>query len=268
MSPRYGRSNRRYNVKTPKKKMPPEKKIAVQSLICALLLTAMIPLSYLLPKEKVSAKLYNTYSLSAWQKTFSPITKTIKKSSITAVRTYIKWIDSADKHLGIDSKTKPTVKADNTKKEPAPTAQEPQEEAPTPAEEPSPRWQLPIWGKVTSPFGERAHPINGSDAMHTGIDIAGEEGKTVVCASEGTVSVTGYDDANGHYIIVNHKNDITTVYAHLSKVCVKEGDIVSPDIKIGEVGSTGISTGPHLHFEVKEAGISVDPAKYVYFEER
>ncbi len=276
MSPRYGRRNRRYNVKKPKEKMPREKKIAVQSVICTLVLAVMTPLSFVLPKDNVSTLLYTTYSLNDWQKTLLPVTSGLKDTSMTAVRTYMKWIDSAERHFGIDAETKPTAKAKtrDTKKESEKDSsketevQEPVTDMPKEGQKPVPRWQLPVWGMVTSPFGERIHPVSGSDAIHTGIDIASEEGKTVVCASEGTVSATGYDDANGNYIIVEHPSGITTVYAHLYKVCVNAGDSVSPDIKIGEVGSTGISTGPHLHFEIKEGGVSVDPAKYVYFEER
>ena len=127
---------------------------------------------------------------------------------------------------------------------------------------------VPTYGEISSVFGTRVHPISGETLEHTGIDIAADGGACVAAAAGGTVEKTGEDSANGKYIIVRHSANCTTVYAHLSKVCVAEGEAVDSSIKIGEVGSSGISTGPHLHFEIKINQKSVNPENYVNISHR
>ncbi len=123
------------------------------------------------------------------------------------------------------------------------------------------KWPLPGYYVVTSPFGNRLHPILKTYKLHTGVDLAGSgcNGKPVVAAADGTVIVAKYNVAYGNYIVIDHGGGITTLYAHSSKLEVKVGQTVKAGQEIMKVGTTGYSTGPHLHFEVRENGSYVDP---------
>ena len=112
---------------------------------------------------------------------------------------------------------------------------------------------------ITSDFGSRKDPFSGKEDIHTGIDIAAEEGSDVVAAWPGKIMETGFDDIYGNYIIIEHSNDFYTKYCHLSKICVEENEYVLAKEKIGEAGNTGRSTGSHLHFEVMVDGVKIDP---------
>ncbi len=114
---------------------------------------------------------------------------------------------------------------------------------------------------ITSEFGERINPLSNNREMHTGIDIALAEGSRIYAAWPGTVAETGTDEIYGKYIVVKHSPSLLTRYCHLSAISVKEGDRINIKEKIGEAGSTGRSTGSHLHFEVLANGIAVDPKK-------
>lgn len=118
---------------------------------------------------------------------------------------------------------------------------------------------LPLKGTITSEFGERVHPVTGQYSFHTGIDIAAETGSPIYAAFDGEVLVSDYDQWNGNYLKIVHDGDIMTVYCHCDTLHVKEGDIVKAGDIIAEVGSTGSSTGPHLHFEFRINNISYDP---------
>ncbi len=122
-------------------------------------------------------------------------------------------------------------------------------------------WPLPGAYTITSPFGNRLHPILKVYKLHTGVDIAGSNcnGKPVVAAAAGTVIVAKYSSSYGNYVVIDHGGGITTLYAHSSKLEVKAGDKVKAGQEIMKVGTTGYSTGPHLHFEVRENGTYVDP---------
>lgn len=122
-------------------------------------------------------------------------------------------------------------------------------------------WPLPGAYTITSPFGNRLHPVLKVYKLHTGVDIAGYNvnGKPVVAAAAGTVIVAQYNVAYGNYVVIDHGGGITTLYAHSSKLVVKKGDKVKAGQEIMKVGTTGYSTGPHLHFEVRENGTYVDP---------
>jgi murein DD-endopeptidase MepM/ murein hydrolase activator NlpD/3D (Asp-Asp-Asp) domain-containing protein len=125
----------------------------------------------------------------------------------------------------------------------------------------------PCAGRVTSPYGMRYHPIYGENRMHTGIDIGAPHGTPVYAVKDGYVVYKGVMGGYGNTILVEH-GDCRTLYAHLSKITVKAGEMVQAGQKIGEVGSTGNSTGPHLHFEVrtgKDRTEYVDPAKYLKY---
>jgi len=122
-------------------------------------------------------------------------------------------------------------------------------------------WPLPGSYTITSPFGNRLHPVLKVYKLHTGVDIAGNNcnGKPVVAAADGTVIVSKYSNSYGNYIVIDHGGGITTLYAHSSKLEVSVGQKVKAGQEIMKVGTTGYSTGPHLHFEVRENGKYVDP---------
>lgn len=121
----------------------------------------------------------------------------------------------------------------------------------------------PTSGRITSPYGWRTHPIYGYRSFHTGIDIGAPHGQRVIASRRGEVLYTGYKGAYGLIVIIDHGNSVATVYAHLSKVYVRPGQYVATRGVIAAVGSTGWSTGPHLHFEVRVKGEHVNPVRYL-----
>lgn len=124
--------------------------------------------------------------------------------------------------------------------------------------------EKPVVGvQVGSPFGFRIDPITGRSALHTGLDFPSDPGTPILAAAGGMVVVQEYHPAYGNMVEVDHGNDLITRYAHASKVLVKKGDIVKRGQKIAEVGSTGRSTGPHLHFEVWVSGVPQDPQRFL-----
>ena len=114
-----------------------------------------------------------------------------------------------------------------------------------------------------SSFGRRIDPFTGQWAMHEGIDFLADQGSPVVAAAAGVVIFAGFHPQYGYVIDVDHGNDLVTRYAHLSKLFVREGDVLQRGRKIAESGSTGRSTGPHLHFEVRYRGTAQNPAKFL-----
>ena len=119
----------------------------------------------------------------------------------------------------------------------------------------------PCSGTITSGYGMRTHPIYGVKKMHTGVDISAPKGTAIKAAGEGKVIFTGRRGGYGKTVIVDHGNSRTTLYAHMSKITCDAGDLVDTGTKLGEVGNTGVSTGNHLHFEVRIDGEPVDPMK-------
>ncbi len=115
---------------------------------------------------------------------------------------------------------------------------------------------------ITSSFGTRWHPVLGGYRTHYGVDIGASYGTNIYAADSGTVEISTYSSSYGNYVLINHGGGNATLYAHMSTRYVEVGDSVSQGDVIGLVGSTGISTGPHLHFEVRENGTRVDPMKY------
>jgi len=124
-------------------------------------------------------------------------------------------------------------------------------------------WPLPGYSRITSSYGMRNHPILGSTKMHTGVDLGAPSGARVVAADSGTVIFVGWFGSYGNTIIIDHGKGLSTLYAHLSAFEVGEGTQVSRGDTVGRVGSTGLSTGPHLHFEVRLNGNPVNPLQYV-----
>ena len=116
---------------------------------------------------------------------------------------------------------------------------------------------------VTSMFGPRVHPIFGNVRMHDGVDFAGTGGTPIRAAAAGTVVSAGVRGGYGNATIVDHGGGLATLYAHQSEMFVTSGTAVTAGQVIGAVGSTGFSTGPHLHFEVRLAGVPVDPLRYL-----
>lgn len=123
--------------------------------------------------------------------------------------------------------------------------------------------QQPVAGILGSSFGWRIDPLNGRSALHTGLDFPAEPGTAILAAAGGVVVTQEYHAAYGNMVEVDHGNDLVTRYAHASRVLVKKGDLVRRGQKIAEVGTTGRSTGPHLHFEVLVQGVYQDPQKFL-----
>ena len=122
---------------------------------------------------------------------------------------------------------------------------------------------MPVSGEVTSPYGKREHPVSGDDTIHYGVDISGNKGDPVKSSAPGKVVEVKVHDIYGNCILIQHTPTLKTFYAHLDKIDVAEGEVVNADTKIGEVGMTGVTTGPHLHFGMRENDQPVDPKKYI-----
>lgn len=124
-------------------------------------------------------------------------------------------------------------------------------------------YACPLSGTLTSPFGWREDPNSGEECFHYGVDIAGEEGASVACFTDGTVGTVGESNLLGKYVTVNHEGGFSTLYAHCSAVTVSAGQSVRKGDELAHVGSTGNATGPHLHFEVHDGGEYLNPIYYV-----
>lgn len=122
---------------------------------------------------------------------------------------------------------------------------------------------MPVDGPVISGYGMRVHPVLNIEKMHQGIDIDAETGEPVRAALGGVIAEVRTDSYYGNIVIIDHGNQLKTVYGHLGEVKVKEGQQVSQGDTIGLIGNTGISTGSHLHFEVWKEGKPVDPITYL-----
>lgn len=124
-------------------------------------------------------------------------------------------------------------------------------------------WPCPGSGRITSSFGKRNSPTKGASTMHNGIDIGAPSGTAIVAAASGEVVTASYSSSAGNYIMISHGGGVYTLYMHCSKLNVSEGQQVKAGQTIGKVGSTGVSTGPHLHFGIRANGGYVNPSKYV-----
>jgi murein DD-endopeptidase MepM/ murein hydrolase activator NlpD len=121
----------------------------------------------------------------------------------------------------------------------------------------------PTMGWVTSGFGFRTDPFTGLTQMHEGLDISNRVGTTIVATADGIISDIGNDRIHGKMVVISHGFGMTTSYSHLSKVTVRVGQKVKRGDRIAEIGMTGRTTGPHLHYEVKLNGISANPMRYI-----
>lgn len=124
-------------------------------------------------------------------------------------------------------------------------------------------WPVPGYTRITSKYAMRVHPITGQYKLHTGVDIGAPEGADFIAANDGIVVKAEYNTAYGNMVIINHGGGISTLYAHGSEILVEVGQIVKRGDSVLKVGSTGYSTGPHAHFEVRINGVTTDPLPYI-----
>ncbi len=124
-------------------------------------------------------------------------------------------------------------------------------------------WPVPGYTKITSNYGMRVHPITGQYKLHTGVDISAPIGANFVAANDGIVTKAEYNTAYGKMVMIDHGGGISTLYAHGSEILVTVGQTVKRNEAILKVGSTGYSTGPHAHFEVRINGVVTNPIEYI-----
>jgi len=125
------------------------------------------------------------------------------------------------------------------------------------------KWPCPSSSRITSNFGDRESPTEGASANHKGMDIGAGTGADIIAAAAGQVVISTYSYSAGNYIMIDHGGGVSTVYMHCSQLLVSEGANVTQGQVIAKVGSTGYSTGPHLHFGIRSGGNYVDPRNYV-----
>lgn len=145
-----------------------------------------------------------------------------------------------------------------------PEATEPPQTEPTQPQPPAVTWIRPCnYVRLTSPFGDRESPTAGASSNHQGVDLAGPEGTPIVASRGGTVTIARFSKSAGYYVTINHGDGFSSVYMHMTNYIVSVGQKVSQGQVIGYMGSTGISTGSHLHFGIAYNGTYVNPALYV-----
>jgi len=125
----------------------------------------------------------------------------------------------------------------------------------------------PVAGTLTSAFGYRDHPTIGTYAVHGGVDIGAAKGTAVRAFADGTVEFVGESEDFGLYLQLRHENDVSTFYSHCESISVKKGELIKAGQQVAKVGSTGKSTGPHLHFEVRLGEVRLDPMHYITLRE-
>ena len=124
-------------------------------------------------------------------------------------------------------------------------------------------WPCPDYKRISDDYGNRMHPTLGIEKFHNGIDLAAPSGSSILAAYDGKVVASAYNGSMGNYVMIDHGNDLYTIYMHASALYVNKGDVVVKGQKIAAVGSTGRSTGPHLHFGVRLNGSYVSPWSYL-----
>jgi len=126
--------------------------------------------------------------------------------------------------------------------------------------------KMPVQGHQTSSFGMRFHPVLGYSRMHKGIDYGAPMGSPIVAATDGVVNFAGWHGGHGNYVQIRASGNMGTGYAHMSRIVARAGEHVHAGQLIGYVGSTGLSTGPHLHFEVFVNNVAVNPASVKFLQ--
>ena len=135
---------------------------------------------------------------------------------------------------------------------------------PAPSNPSNGTWGRPCsWRKLTSPFGYRTHPTTGQWKFHNGVDLANDQGTPIYAVRSGTVTVATYGSTYGYYVTINHGDGFSSLYAHMTHYKVSKGQYVEKGQLIGYMGSTGRSTGPHLHFSIFYNGSAVNPMNYI-----
>ncbi len=124
-------------------------------------------------------------------------------------------------------------------------------------------WPVPGYTRISSKYGMRTHPITGVYKLHTGVDISAPMGANFIAANDGIVTKASYNSAYGNMVIIDHGGGVSTLYAHGSEILVQVGQVVKRGDAVLKVGSTGYSTGPHAHFEVRLNGVVTDPMPYI-----
>lgn len=159
------------------------------------------------------------------------------------------------------SQTEPTKPSNPEQTEPEET--EPEETEPEETK-PAEGWIIPInYTAFTSPFGERDAPVAGASTYHLGVDLAAPEGTPIYAARSGTVVTASYNGSSGYYVQIDHGDGYRSIYMHMTHFIVSGGQYVSQGQVIGYCGSTGVSSGPHLHFGISQNGVYVNPANYI-----
>ena len=126
------------------------------------------------------------------------------------------------------------------------------------------KWLVPCkYKRFTSPYGWRIHPVYGDRRFHTGVDLANNAGTPIVATRDGTVTLAKYSKSAGYYVTIDHGDGFSSQYMHMTHYIVKKGDKVKAGQVIGYMGSTGVSTGNHLHFNILYKGDHVNPARYI-----
>lgn len=124
-------------------------------------------------------------------------------------------------------------------------------------------WPCPNYKEISSDYGYRVHPIYGTTLFHNGVDMAADTGSPILAAADGTVIAASYSSSMGNYVMIDHGGGLYTIYMHASALYVSQGQSVTAGTQIAAVGSTGNSTGPHLHFSVRLNGQYVSPWQYL-----
>ena len=124
-------------------------------------------------------------------------------------------------------------------------------------------WPVPGHTLITSPYSMRVHPITGVYKLHTGVDISAPIGADFIATADGVVTKANYNGAYGNMVMIDHGGGISTLYAHGSEILVQVGQVVKRGEPVLKVGSTGYSTGPHAHFEVRINGVPTNPMDYI-----
>lgn len=128
-------------------------------------------------------------------------------------------------------------------------------------------WPAPTSKNITSGFGNRKIALYGYERFHTGVDIHGAIGTEILAIADGTVVVSTFDNGWGEYMIINHGNNILSLYAHMDCRYIKRGEKVERGQAIGELGNSGFSSGPHLHFEIRENGTPINPFRFTFHDQ-
>jgi murein DD-endopeptidase MepM/ murein hydrolase activator NlpD len=121
----------------------------------------------------------------------------------------------------------------------------------------------PVNGQITCPYGSRRDPFSGEGAYHTGMDLGAPRGSQVSASADGTVEAAGWSNGYGQLVVIDHGNGYETYYGHLSRIDVIEGQSIRQGEHVGAVGSSGRSTGPHLHYEVRVGGVPINPYRFL-----